>query len=813
MSFSGLRFAVRGLLKTPGYTVAFVLTLGLGIGANTAIFSVLDGVLLRPLPHANGERLIYLRHSAKLAGRENTLFSVPEIADYRDQATTMAGVAEFSAMTFNMIGGDEPRRVRSGVVSGNYFRVLGLAPSLGRAMDESDDGEGAASVTVLTDHFWRLFFGADPNVVGKTARMNGRTVTIVGVLQPAPPYPERTDIYVNMVTSPHHMGATMVHDRLHRMTEVFARLAPGATAATAAVEVEQITARLHSEYPDAYDVSHGYDVSVTPLRTQLASRARPTLMVLLGAAGFVLLVACANVANLTLARLTRREGEMAIRAAMGAEQMSLRRQLLVESLVPSVAGAVLGCGLAYAVLDVLKTYAARFSVRSDEIALDLRVFGAAVAIGFGAACFFALVPRLPGSKRDLASTLTSARTTGGAGGRRTQGLLVASQVAVSFILLIGAGLFLRSILHLDAIETGLDTAQVLSLDIPRFAAGRDQGEQNAQYDELIARVASLPGVESAGLSTRVPMRSTQLPILEFAVEGQAWDPSHPNPRADYRVISPEYFDTVGMTVTSGRDFDSRDRGDSAMVAVISESMARQHFQDMDPLGRRVAWSGDVLRFIGLNGDWRTIVGVVSDVRDFGLTAEPGHVIYQPLTQESSASALFVRTANAPAAISKSVADIVRQLEPDQPIENVETLEAVRTENLAPQRLNLTLLGVFAALALAIAAVGVAGVLSFQVSIRTRELGIRASLGADQGRLLRGVVKEGLLLASVGLAAGTLGALILTRFLTRFLFGVDPTDPATFVGVALLLAAVAAAASFAPAWRAAQTDPATVLRND
>jgi predicted permease len=813
MRFNDIKFALRSLARTPGYTLAFVLTLGLGIGANAAIFSVLDGVLLRPLPHANGDRLVYLRHSAPLAQIDNALFSVPEIADYRNQGTSFDGVAEFSAMTFNMLGGEEPRRVRAGVVTGNYFHVLGLHPTIGRALDQSDDGQNAAGVAVLTDRFWRQFFGADPAVIGRQVEMNGRSVTIVGVLQPAPPYPEQTDLYANMVTSPHHMGATMQQDRLHRMTEVFARLEPEVTVEQARAEVEAITARLHQEYPDAYDEAQGFTVSVTPLRTQLASRARPTLFVLIGAAAFVLLVACANVANLTLARLTRRDNELALRTALGADKKTLRKQLLIETLIPSLAGGILGLGLGYATLGVLKTYAARFSVRADEITLDARVFAVATLAAVLAACFVALVPRLPGGGQDLARALGSSRTTSDPGRRRMQALLVGSQVALSFILLIGTGLLLRTILHLDGLDTGLDTRNVLSLDIPRFAADRQGAEQYAAVETLLQQVSELPGVESSGAATRVPLRGGQVPQLEIAIEGQQFDDAKLPPRADYRTVTPGYFETVGMKLVAGRLFDGRDRPDGDKVAIINESMARRYFGDQDAVGRRIAWTGEVLRFIGLSGDWRTIVGVVSDVRDVGPTNDPGDVIYQPVSQEGAAGSLFVRTGTPPETLARPVSEAIRRLEAGQPIENIATLEEVRTESIAPQRLNVKLLGAFAAVALLIAAVGVAGVLSFSVNARRRELGIRASLGADRSKLLRGVIREGLLLATGGLVVGALGAWMLTRFLRSLLFGVEPTDPLTFVAVGVVLALVAAAASFLPAWSAAKTDPATVLRSE
>ena len=811
MNLQTLRFAIRSLVRSPGYTLAFILTLGLGIGANTAIFSVLNAVLLRPLPHADGEQIVYLRQTAQLSGIENVTFSVPEIEDIRQQATTLDGVAEFSSMTFTMVSGLEPRRVRTGVVTANYFDVAGLRPILGRLMAAEENSDSAASVMVLTDRFWQQFFGGDEEVVGRTVELSGRAVTIIGVLEPAPPYPERTDVFVNMVTSPHHMSASMSSDRLHRMTEVFARRT--APLEQVKAEVGAIAARLYQEYPEAYDPAHGYTVSVTPLRQQLAQRARPTLLILLGASVFVLLVACANVANLTLARIARRQTELGVRAALGAGRNVLRRQLLVENLLPALAGGVLALGIAFVGLDVLVAYASRFSVRASEIALDGRVFLVALTFSVVAACFFAMIPRLP---TEAGAVNAASRTATSAGGRRLQGLLVASQIAVSFVLLMGAGLLLRSVLHLDAVDTGLETDKVLSVEIPGFGARRDPGERFSQIQTLLQQVSELPGVRSAGLSNDVPLRvqeGTRRGQFEYQVEGIANDPSLPPPRADSRSVSPAYIDTVGMRVLSGRFFDDRDGPDGDKVAVISESLAKRHFGGRDPVGQRIAWSGEILRFIGVSDEWRRIVGVVTDVRDYGPSQEAADIVFQPISQQPAVSALFVRAEQSPQTLSQPVVDIIRGLAADQPIENVATLEQVRTESFAPQRLNSTLLGIFALLALAIAAVGVAGVLSFSVSSRERELGIRAALGAERSRLLRGIVREGVALAGLGLVVGVAGAVALTRFMQGLLFGVEPNDPLTFVGVGLVLSIVTIGASLLPAWRAARTDPATVLRSE
>ena len=381
-----LRHAMRGLRKNPGYAVVFIITLGLGIGANTAMFSAVNGVLLRPLPHEDGDRLVYLRHTAPLAGIENALFSVPEIVDYREGTPSLEDVAEFSALTFTMLGFDTPRRVRAGIVTGNYFDVIGLSSTIGRVIGPEDDGPAATPIIVLSDAYWRDMFGADPGVLGTTARMNGLSATIVGVAEPAPPYPERTDIYVNMATSPHHLDATMSHDRVHRMTEVFGKLTPEGTVESVLAEARAVTGRIHADYPEAYDAGTGYDVTVTPLKTQLTRRARPTLLLLLATASFVLVIACANLANLTLTRVLRRGEELAIRASLGGSRFAWRRSLLTENLVLSVAGAALGLAIASVGLGMLVTFAARFTSRASEIALDGSVFAFAFLAAVGRRC-------------------------------------------------------------------------------------------------------------------------------------------------------------------------------------------------------------------------------------------------------------------------------------------------------------------------------------------------------------------------------------------------------------------------------------------
>lgn len=809
-----VRHALRGLTKNPGYAFVFIVTLGLGIGANTAMFSAVNGVLLRPLPHDDGDRLVYLRQSARLAGIQNALFSVLEIDEYRQQSSSLEAVAEFSAMTFTMLGYETPRRVRAGIVTGNYFGVMGLSATLGRTVGREDDGEGAPSVIVLSHAYWRRVFASDPGVIGKTVEINGRIATFVGVAEPAPPYPERTDIYVNMGTSPHHVSAAMSDDRIHRMTEVFARLSPEATVESARAEVATITARIHAEYPEAYDAGSGFEVTVTPLKTQLTSRARPTLLLLLGTAFFVLIIACANLANLTLTRVLRRDHELSIRVSLGASRATLRRGLLVESLILAGAGAGLGLLLASVSLDLLITFASRFTSRASEITLDGAVFGFALLAAVAASVFFTMLPPLPDGDT---LTRSGARTTGGSGAKGAQRALVVAQIGTSFVLLIGAGLLLRTMMHLNQVDPGFDTAQVLTMDIPPNTAGRTEGEIRNQYLTVLDAVRALPGVEGAALTSSVPLAGTSGITTQWEIDVEGHEPvaGAPSPRADFRVVSSGYFSTMGIDLLRGREFVTTDLEDAQEVVVINESMARAYFGERDPIGQHIAWTDDVIGFLGIEKVWRTVVGVAADTRDGGLDADVVHTMYNPYRQVTPwfTGSLVVRVSREPAVIMPGVREAILAHHPNQPIDNVATIADLGSESVAPRRLNTMLLGAFALLALVIAAVGIGGVLAFSVASRTREFGLRNALGAARHQIWSGVLAEGVTLAAVGVVLGSVTAVVLTRFISGLLVGVPALDPVTFVAVGILLGGVAIIAAWVPAWRAAAVSPMEALGSE
>ena len=815
MSFvSDLRRAFRSLLKARGFASAVILTLALGIGANTAMFTLLRGTLLRPLPNRQGERLVYLRQSAKGVGQDNVLFSVPEIIDYRGASKTLGAVAEYSSMTFTMVDGDEPVHVQAGVISGNFFEVMGLGSVLGRLTSDRDDGPAAPPVAVLSHQFWMQRFGGDPKVIGRQVRINDMSSTIVGVVQRAPQYPQRTDVFVNMVTSPHHLSATMKQGRTHRMTEVFGRLAPNATVEQARAEIARIGTNVRADHPEAYERAARYDISVAPLRLALNERASLTLWLLMGAAGFVLLIACANVANLTLMRGVRREREMLVRTALGAGSWRLRRLLLAENLALALVGGALGVLVAFAGLKMLVAFAAQLTSRADEIRVDGLVLVVGLLTSIAAAVVLSFVPSV-GEEGSLAAPMAAAGRgkTAGRGRKRLQHTLVITQLAVCMVLLTAAGLLVRTLTKLNSVETGVRAENVLTMEVPIETNTLDQPAKLAMYERMRDRIATLPGVQVASIGSSVPLKNTYF-VLEVKAEGRALGAGEATPRATYKTADPKYFEAAGIPLLAGRSFTTTDRRGSAPVVILSKSFAEHLFGNQNPIGRRVAWTGEVLKFIPVTGDWRTVVGIVGDTRDQGLDTDPTPTIFQPIAQEEVFSgALVVRTRTDPTLVQGSALKAIRELYPQQLIENVATLEEVRDATVAPRRLNALFIASFGALAMIIAMVGIAGVLAFSVSSRTQEIGIRMSLGADASRVLRMVLGEGGVLLLLGLVAGLAGALLTSRLLQGLLFGVAPHDPVTLGSVALIIGAVGVAACLLPAMRAAKVDPAIALRSE
>jgi predicted permease len=604
----------------------------------------------------------------------------------------------------------------------------------------------------------------------------------------------------------------MVHGRTHRMTEMIARLAPGASVEQARNEVATITARVHADHPESYDRAAGHRVSVTPFQEVLGEKARLTLWLLMGAAAFVMIISCANVANLTLMRGVRREQEVVVRAALGAGSGRLRRLLLTENLVLALIGAVLGVILASAGLKLLVSLAERYSPRANEIRLDGMVLGFTLALALVVAVILSYAPRLA-KEGTLGSWIAAGANRASASLRRQrlQRGLVVAQIAVSVMLLAGAGLLTRTMQRLAEVDTGLDAEEVLTMELPLNFGERSNAEARVFYERLRYEVGAIPGVHEVGVGSTMPLRSTQIE-LEVKAEGRALASGEAIPRAEFRTAGPEYFRAAGIPLLSGREFAATDRDSSGLVVIINKTLAGKLFPDKDPIGQRIAWTGDVLRFIGVSGDWRTVVGVVGDTKDAGLDVEPRPVVFSPFAQENVFSGgLVIRARSDATSLMPATTRVVRGIAPEVPIENLMTVSDIRDESVAPRRLNATLLSSFSILAVIIAAVGIAGVLAFSVSARTNEIGIRMSLGADSGQVQRMVLMEGGILLVIGLVTGVLGALLATRLMRGFLFGVSPHDPVTLIGVALTMTAVGIGACWLPARRAAGIDPAVAIR--
>ena len=817
---SDMRFALRSLRRARGFSIAVIVTLALGIGANTAMFTLLRGTVLRPLPNRDGERLVYLRQAARAVGTKNALFSVPEVNDFR-AASSLSAVAEYSSvLPFSLVGKDgQTVRVRTAVVTGNYFDVLGLRPVLGRLTTTKDDGADAASVAVLSYEYWMERFGGDRHVVGTMVRLNDRLTPIVGVLEPAPKYPHADDIYVNMVTSPHHLSATMVTERTHRMSELFARLTPNATIDQARTELTKVAQNMFRDHPEVYAKAAQWDLTVQPLRDAMNERSSLMFWLLMGAAAFVLVIYCANVANLTLMRGVTREREMLVRAALGAGRGRLRRLLLAENLTLSLIGAVIGVVVALAGLKLLVAFAAQFSPRAEEIRLDGVVLGLSLLTSIAAAAALSFVPRIGGQRalaESLAPTAGGRRMTLGRGRQRFQQSLVVAQIGVCMILLTGAGLLGRTLMNLLSVETGVrNTDHVLTVEMPLtgdlMKEIRRQPENLARYERVRDRVAALPGVQTAAIGAAPPLKNTVFD-MDVKAENRPIEPGKVTPHLSVRSVDPVYFTTAGIPLVNGRPFTTTDRAGSEKVVILNRAAARKMFGEDNPIGQRVAFTGAVLKFTPFTDAWRTVVGLVGDTRDDGVDSDPVATLYQPFAQEVIVNAtLVVRTTAEPSVIQPMVIRAIHDVATTQLIEKVRTVEQIRDETVSPRRLNAMFVAAFGGLAFAIAMVGIAAVLAFSVSARTAEIGIRMSLGADAPRVRRMILGEGGVLLIVGVAIGVAGSLVTSRALSGLLFGITPHDPTTIGVVAFVLAAVGVSACWLPAARAARVDPAVALR--
>jgi putative ABC transport system permease protein len=801
-----LRYGLRMLAKNPGFTIVAVIALALGIGANSAIFSVVNTVLLRPLPYKNPERLVMVWEENSKQGFPRDVPSPANFMDWRDQNHAFESMAAIVDLSFNLTGAGDPERIDGRRVSASLFSLLGVEPQLGRAFRAEEDRPGANHVVIIGHGLWQRRFGSDPGIIGKPINLNGESFIVVGVMPRTFQFPSRTDqIWVPIAFNTKEAG-----ERGNHYLGVIARIKPGVTLQRAQAEMTTIATRLQQQYPGT-NTSIG--AVVTPLHEQVVGDIKPALLILLGAVAFVLLIACANVANLLLARAAVRQKEIALRLALGAGRARLIRQFLTESVLLAAFGGSIGLLLAIVGLSILKRFIPSNISQAQAITIDARVLIFTVLVSLVTGLIFGLAPATQAANFNLNDTLKEGGrdSVAGSRGNRIRGLLVICEVAVSFILLIGAGLLINSFLHLRNVDPGFRAENALTMKIVlpevRYA---DKEQRGVFYRELIRRVETLPGVISAAVATNLPLAETGNSV-EVSIEGRA-DPAPDRvPIVITRIISPRYFETMGIPLLKGRVFTEADKSESESpsVIVVSETTARTFWPGEDVLGKQLKVGSPSTS----ENKWLTVVGVVRDVRQYELVVEPKPQMYLPFTQANffEPRALVVKTNIAPLSLATAVRKTVWEIDKDQPVSDIASMENVVSESVARQRFSMLLLGIFATLALVLAAVGIYGVMSYSVAQRTREIGIRMALGAPRSDVLKLIIGQGLRLVVTGVLIGLAAAFVLTRVMSSLLFGISATDPITFVTISVVLVSVAVLASYIPALRATRVDPMFALR--
>lgn len=797
-----IRYAVRTLVRTPSFTAVAVLTLGLGIGTTSAMFSVVEAVLLRPLPYPDADRLVRVWETSAARRNAFSTVSMANLADWRARTRVFQGMAAWVNLPGNLTGGAEPERITAVSVSANLFPLLQVSPVLGRGFSSENSEPGRDRVAILSNGLWRQRFGAEPAVIGGTLTFDGEEYTIVGVMPDGFDFPGRAEMWV-----PLSFGPEMAAMRRLRVVSVIARLRPEATLDRARADMRSIALQLEQQYPGS---NAGWTTDLMPLREEITGRIEPALFVLSAAVGLVLLIACANVANLLLARATVRQTEMTIRTALGAHRSRLVRQLLVESVILALVGGGLGLLLATGGIEILVATNPGSVPRAAEIKVDAWALAFTVAASALTGILFGLVPAFQGSRIRLQEALR----VGGQNGvgdpqrLRTRLVLVVAEIALATLLLIGAGLLMRSFAELRGVDPGFQPKNLLTMEIslPLSKYG-EGGQRSTFFRQLLDRVTTLPGVRSAGIAGDLPIGSGAIgPGVPFAVAGQPSSPIEGEARVGYDVVSPSYFRTLGIALLRGRAFTRNDNATTPPVALINEALTRQFFTSTDPIGKFVT--------AGENGVPMEVVGVVGDVKQNGLASDARPMLYTSYLQnpESPTMTLVVRTEGDPQRATGMVRAAVQAIDADQPVAEVLTMDQRMARSVASRKLTVLLLLVFAGIGLALAAVGIYGVMSYAVVQRTREIGVRMALGAERRDILRMVVGQALVLTLVGIAIGLAGAFAIVRVLASLLYGVGTTDPPTYVTVVLVLTTIALLASYVPGHRATEVDVATALRH-
>ena len=800
-----VRFGVRMLVKSPTFTIVAVLALALGIGANSAIFSVVNTILLRPLPYPDPDSLVMVWEDRTKAGYPRDTPSPANFISWKEQSQTLLGMSAYTNLSVSLTGVGEPERIEGQRVSASLFPLLGVEPLMGRAFLPEEDQPGGNRVAIMSHGLWQRRFGSDPNIVGKALMLNGESRTIVGVMPANFEFPAReNDIWVPIAFPPDEAARRGAH-----FLRVIARTKPGVSVEQAQAEMNTIAAGLQQQFPQT---NTAVGAALIPLHEQLVGDIRPALLILLGAVGFVLLIACVNVANLLLARASARQKEIAVRIALGAGRLRLVRQFLTESILLSALGGAFGLLLAVWSIKLLTAFIPANISQAKSVSIDAGVLLFTVGISLLTGLIFGLAPALQASRFNLNDTLKEGgrdATSGGRGGR-VRNLLVVTEIALALVLLIGAGLLINSFWQLRNVDPGFQTDNLLTMKVvlPPLKYP-DTARRAAFYDELTQRVQALPGVRAASVTTNLPL-TNRGNGMGFTVEGRPELAPGQSNSAVVRVVSPNYFQTMGIKLLGGREFTDQDTADAPVVLVVGETMAKRFWPGEDPVGKRIKFGS-----FNSTADWLSIAGVVKDVKHFELNTNDREQIYLSYRQAGffEPRDLAVRTEVDPLSLAASVRNAVWGIDKDQPVSNIRTMEEIVSESVARQRFNTLLLGIFAVVALVLASIGIYGVMSYSVTQRTHEIGIRMALGAQALDELKLTVGQGLKLVLLGLFIGLAAAFGLTRVMSSLLFGVSPTDPITFIVIPLVLFAAAMLASYIPARRAARVDPLIALRNE
>ncbi|MES1245810.1 MAG: ABC transporter permease [Acidobacteriota bacterium] len=795
-----IRFGLRTLVRSPATTLVALLTLALGIGANSSIFSVIDAFLLRPLPYPEADRLVLFRESAPKLGFPRFSVSPPNFADWRRLNRSFEHLSAFQRKRLSLTGSEQPESLLGAAVSPGFFELFGISPAPGRGFREEEGRPGQGRVAVLSHGLWERRFGGDPKIVGRSILLDGESYLVVGIASNDLDVPNGTDVWVPLDLDFAKM------ERGSHFLGVAGRLKHGVSLETATAEMVGIAAQLSKQYPDS---NAEWTVVLQRFGDAAVEDIRPALLLLLIAVGFVLLIACANVANLLLARMAAREREIAVRAALGATRTRLVRQMLVETLVLFLAGGLFGLGVAWLGVKGLVALAADAVPRTVHLGVDGRMLAFTLAVSLLTGLLFGLAPSLSATGGRLYGALKEGgrAMAGGRQGRLMRGVLVGVEVGLALALLVISGLLIRSFAKLSGVDPGFKPEGVLTarLSIPE-SKYPDEERQALFYQQLVERLAAIPGVESAATIYPLPLSGSDM-VFAYQVEGRPVEPSQ-QPNAQARMISPDYFRAMGIPVVKGRAFDKRDGRDAQEAAIINQTLASRDWAGQDPIGKRITFDATAEKV-----QWFTIVGVVGNVRHDTLDGKDTPELYLAQSQvPSTDSVVVLRTAQGdPARLTTSLREAVRELDRDLPVERVQTMEQVMKNALAPSRIKALLLGIFSVLALVLAAVGVYGVVSYSVEQRTHEIGIRMALGARPGQVRRLVILQGMRIVLVGAAFGLILAGGASRFLGSQVYGVTATDPMTFLAVPILLLAVALVANWLPALRATRVDPLEALR--